>query len=290
MKALKVLIFFVTVFIFCELIALSAPYIYPSEVHQRYLIKDKKEAFYNGRGASGDVYRGQPFRMAIFGASVLRYSDISVGLQERLGHNNIHIDNFSIDLAGLESTLANLKTLKNMGRHYDLLVISHFSRQDFFQFADHFLGRWTVERPFLGLTFFELLTRYVERQKKIDKNLKRFFVLFGKTKKQTKEETIFNLLNHPNYMEVYDHSIREDERIAKNMVYLGPPEFDPERSLAENHIKKIKSLSQEIAKKTYWLKASTFWHPHMLKRYSKDYRMIVQARSFYKRKPKISQR
>ena len=47
-----------------------------------------------GQGARGDIYRGQPFKIAFIGSSDLRGRAITQKIKEILGRDTVHIDNF----------------------------------------------------------------------------------------------------------------------------------------------------------------------------------------------------
>ena len=65
----KIVLFSLATLLFFELIARCAFYLYPGETYKKYITG--KHLKTNGVGAKGDLYRGQPFKIAFMGASDL---------------------------------------------------------------------------------------------------------------------------------------------------------------------------------------------------------------------------
>ena len=167
-KRLYTLRFFLAALFFFNLIGLVAFSVYPKEIHQKYLLKKDENIVvekYNGLGAIGDVYQGQPFRIAFFGTSVLLSHDlnfddkISQKLKQILGERKVHIDNFSIGSVGVDAVLLQMKVLRRLGIQYDIVFLSiplNYYKDEggignFEQYHYYFSRRWLAEDNILAL-------------------------------------------------------------------------------------------------------------------------------------------
>ena len=181
MKKFFPLLFIGTVLLFFELIVRSSFYIYPTETYQKYFIKKKPPGHmtkifgtfsnkFNGSGAIGDVYKGQPFKIAFLGSSDLSGVYLSFKknpteqIKSLLEPDNVHIDNFSIPSMGVDAIIWQMKSLYRKGRYYDIIVCGVDElREGFFQ--DQFANRWIFISGTNPIAFTIKLKQFFDRSK-----------------------------------------------------------------------------------------------------------------------------
>ena len=258
--------FFFFVLVFFNLIGLIAFLIYPNEIYQKYLLKKEKDVIiqkHNDLGAIGDVYQGQTFKVAFFGSSVLEshglnFNDkISQKLKQILGQKEVHVDNFSIGWSGINSTLLQIKSLKRLGYHYDIILVSlslYYQDEPLKQYTFHFSNRWLSENNILA--FPSQIKKFFDRHKKDEKLFRSFY----------KEKSGYHkLLQVLNGKDVVDRELRRHPFIQTRLVDVPiPPQIikKENRKKIQYHIEQIKQEAGEIADQIYWAPLRMAYHPN----------------------------
>ena len=132
---LKHFAFILLIFWFIELFSRYIYIVFPYESHQRYgyinSTKDIHGKFHklniNGRGAIGELSRGQKIQVAFFGTSAL-FDGISMNknwpeLFRKYNIDNIHVDNFGFFGTTFQILKGQLESLCHLKRNYDFSVI-----------------------------------------------------------------------------------------------------------------------------------------------------------------------
>lgn len=152
-----------------------AYYFWPLEFFQRYYNSEnyqnhqfdfnepsRNHYHVNGLGAVGDIYKGQPIRIALFGESPTHQKELSMEkrwpelMRSHWGKNKVHVDNFSIGNISPINILRELKFLKKLGIRYDLIFLSfNYSPKDPANNITYD-ARW---QPRKGLSLFYLLKK-----------------------------------------------------------------------------------------------------------------------------------
>lgn len=252
MKKLKIFGFFFCVLVWFKLISYLGFFIYPSEVHQKYL-----PGQHNGLGAIGDVYQGQPFKIAVFGSSTIQ--GISKELKNTLDNKKVHIDDFSVENHYFESIISQMKTLKRLGKHYDIVWISfpmwtHHDKQE--QMLYHFSHRWFTKESLW--TFPHIIINFFNRKKEhkneeLFKLYKKYFTTFilpSNTKLPKQPETIettkmsSSLLEHLTTFKLPSHKKAEAIFIKHH----------------RHNIEKLMHASEKIGDKIYFSPIRFSWN------------------------------
>ena len=297
-KAGQTFLFLVLTVGFCELISRYAFYFYPGEIHQRYLIKKDHEGKIrkkvNGRGAVGRAYRGQPFKIAIFGnstieADYLLFSErLSSQLEMALGEGLVHVDNFAIDGHWLDGLLDSMASIRRRGLYYDIILMGYFSegwppplRN---QYRNHFSLGWSFgENPshfWYFLKKFEKRRRPSEKYSNLSKKNNR-----EKVDQNKKNEKFIDQIRQGE--NVYDQSFHHSSYVQERMIYEKPPKEHLASEQIEKNISEIADIGRKIAKKVYFLELGYFWHSKMLPGYDEFYMCVLPVRNFNKESPRF---
>lgn len=136
-RLLNIFLFLLFTLVFLELLSRSGYLLFPHEEHQRYgAASDLK---FNGRGAIGNLFKGQNTTVAFFGGSSL-FSGVPMTknypqLLKKYSKNQIHVDNFAFYVESWETLDKKLDVFCKRKYSYDLLVLqlSHlFKSEDIF--------------------------------------------------------------------------------------------------------------------------------------------------------------
>lgn len=269
-KQLYTLGFFLSVLSFFNLIGLIAFSFYPNEVYQKYLLKKEDGVIIqkqNGFGAMGDMYQGQPFKIAFFGSSILESNDlnfndkISQRLKQILGQNKVHVDNFAIGWSHITSSLSQMKSLKRRGYRYDIVLFSlglYYEGEDFRQYTFHFSKRWFAEDKILAIP--SQIKKFFNRHREREKLLRLFY----------KEETEYqraqrNLLKALNGEDVIDGKIRQLLTIQTRLADVPLRSHNIKKAKKEigYRIKKITQVAKKITDKIYWAPIRVAYHSNI---------------------------
>ncbi|MCY4523564.1 MAG: hypothetical protein OXB84_02370 [Halobacteriovoraceae bacterium] len=281
-RVLITIFFFITTFGFCELISRYAFKFYPNEIHQRYTLKFKNVKI-NGRGAIGNPYKGQPFKIAIFGNSTIEINGLSFLLEKELGKDNVHVDNFSRNKSWLESTLAHIKKLNSLNYKYDIIIIGYFYENQSIerQYKNHYSSRWMPlfenATSFFHLHFFHFLKEFEKRRRPDEK----YSILIKENKSSSnndeneKVEQFIQILSQGS--DVSDIEFRHSPFVLSRLAYSSPVEsFDVnDNNKAQALIAQIEKYGKYIAKEIYWLELRYLWHPRILAGYNKKYEYVL---------------
>ena len=301
MKVGKRLLFFICVFFFCELLARYAFDFYPSEMYQKYYQEKKNGVIikrYNGRGAIGDAYKGQLFKMAVIGnsqavANTIHFKDkIFVQLKNILGEEKVHIDNFSIGNAHLQSALKQLKTLKRLGRRYDVILMCFFgetlSVDDDKQYHYYYSRRWMKDEQVTPSVFWNLLQKFLKRRKIIEKYTRLFSLnpiirYLGIKSKPEQVTPIIPKIERKRF----DRELRQSSFVLQRLVDFRIPKENPAKQRIQNAVVRVKTQGEKITDNIYWGDMKKLWHPKMKKSYEINYVSIIPAQDFKSNDPEF---
>ena len=294
MKKFYLLTFFLCVLFFLNLIGSLAFFIYPKEIHQKYLLEKQEDIIikkHNGLGAIGDSYKGQAFKIAFFGTSILEShkvnfnEKISQKLKYKLGDKKVHVDNFSIGWATVDSIILQMKALKQLGHHYDIILISvelnkkiRKDNRRYSQYNFHFSRRWMTEN--LMLSFPEQIAYFFKRYRYREKPLEVFgniiddirllFKWFSYNKKLASHEysdtrrKVEKVLSGYALFEM-EKKIRNHPLIQSKLADIALPQTLSSKKYKRilRGIKKLKKAGEEIADHIYLAPVRVIWHPDL---------------------------
>lgn len=275
--------FIIFVFLGLEGISRIAFYIWPLEVHQKYLIKKSGEDIlraHNGRGARGSIYLGQPIKIAIFGSSITELHYIkqnltwSEQLKKYLG-NDIHIDVFAVG-TGDKTVEDIMRTLIAQDYHYDIillqLVLSHaelyLSKARLYE--QHYSGRFLAP-DHIKSHFVWYLKKWWEQKKSDDIFEVKWSPINFLSSPQTKK--ISKVIKAPKTIS-YSKDIRQSQIVKSRLVDL------PQSWVDEIHERWLfhKNKADEILSAAHRLGDYVLWGPDGIA-YDKD--MLESYKDIY---------
>ncbi len=130
------------------------PYLCSSQpsAHDQFVTSSTSRFITNGRGARGSIFHDQPFRIAILGSSTSADSLLDQDdtwaevLRDHLGKERVHVDNYAVDGNSNKEVAFFLKTLKESGPQYDMMIFMlHWAKlesRDTARLAFPFSGQW----------------------------------------------------------------------------------------------------------------------------------------------------
>ena len=292
MKVLRVFGFIVVFLLSLEILFRFSGSVLPQEAWQRYEFDDYPAGpeIGNGLGAIGRDYKGQAFRIGIFGTSPNMMPDVQLDkkwsgiLSKKLGRENVHIDNYAIAHTYAASVIEQMKAILKRGIQYDLVLVGVvFHRRPgslFDQRHFHFSKRW-LSSGNGPLVFPEMLGRYFDRRKNAEAYLEK---LFGQ-KNNSIERQMGKVFSGE---VVYGRSLRQHDEIKARLRDSPLPKASKEQ--LENFHKQvieIKELAAKISKKLVWTPVRTAFSEDMLSSYFQIYEMVLPVRSFDKNNPRF---
>ena len=245
--------------------------IFPYEDHQRYgdiKFKERGQNHHfkiNGRGAIGDIFKGQNIQIAFFGTSSL-FHRVPINktwpeLLKKSSNSKIHVDNFGFFLETLENVKKKLQGLCYLKKFYDVLIIqlSYISDKSDSSYQDRFLPS---KNSFLQS--YQQIKKWYNRQ-----TTPQFFTLF----------------NPPSY---YLHNPHDDLNDIVDQQQLRPKLYDffvdhkidilPEKTDKISHlIPKIINKAYCISDKVFWFSEPFAWSDNMLKSYEDIYYSVQKV-------------
>ena len=294
-RAKRTLLFFILTISFCELISRYAFHFYPGEVYQRYLIKKNhlgeimKKV--NGRGAVGKPYRGQPFKIAIFGNSTMEANDlnfserISSQLEKALGDDIVHVESFAVAHSWLDSLLGSMKSLKRRGPYYDIILMGYFAEEGIpsikHQYTNYFTLRWSFGEKIFHLWHF--LKNFEERRRPSEKYSMLYKNTPRKIDQNKKMEEFIDQVSQGK--QVHNKDFHLSSFVQERMIYEAPPKQHPHSEYIEKRIAEIAKIGKKIGKKIYLLELGYLWHPKRMPEYDELYIDVMPIQNFDKKSP-----
>ncbi len=253
----KGLIFILSAFLLLEGISKSAFYLMPFEIHQRYTWNENHKKSFNGLGAQGDLYLGQPIRIAVFGSSIAYMPNLPMHLtwpqllKSEWGSDRVQFDNFGIGWNKAPTLLKQLRALQRRGQKYDL-VIMYFSvpRNGRWQQKDvlsmHYSSRWYTESDVTS-SFLELTKRWLKRRIEVESNL--------------------TLWKAARAFEVYDDQLRQSDEVRSRLVEVKSAGFMRSKYLKEieENIDETLNELKKLSSRILWIPERIAFHPEMKK-------------------------
>ena len=314
------LIFILTALFFFELIVQNAPRFYPRESYQKYLIEEQHGKItkkHNGIGSMGNVYKGQPFKIAFLGMSELAavglpyFQGISKQLKQLLCPDKVHIDNFSISFLDGKSAIWQLESMAWRGRTYDIIIFSTNGDDDPFAYANHFAFRWTISVPF-PYAFLSALNNFFYRRRELEPLFRLFphpslytrILKFLRIipQKEERNELLHRLLDRGDdggydfpqnaqafldqvfrgeELTEYTFQIRQYPQVTDRLIYrpLAQLKIKVNQSFT-NTLAKIKEMAEKMSSRLYWVPKTFAYHPEMILSYNKIYRITRPSDNF----------
>ena len=264
MKKLKIFGFFLLTLIWFKIISYIAFFIYPAEVHQKYSTN------INDLGAEGDIYQGQPFKIAIFGSSNL--NNIGIKLTHTLGNEKVHIDQFIIGNYYYNSITSHMRTLRRLRRYYDIVWIS-FPTWSYYnekrQLHYHFSNRWFTEEKLWE--FPQIMIKF-----------------FNRTKTRENEpllSTLENIFSFKSRKKEFPWKWKSQSKIKMNLKSLKLlTNFSPPPSLKtiditfrkynQDRIEKLIHSAKKIGNKIYFSPVRYIWHSKLPDDFYTDFDLL----------------
>lgn len=264
---IKNILFVIVIACLFEIFSRYGHIIFPYEDHQRYGYTQNKKSFItspfqkiNGRGAIGDLFKGEKKSIALFGTSAL-FDGVPMDktwpkLLTKLSNNSVHIDNFSFFGESIKTLNKKLKSLCKLKRFYALSIIQ-ISHTDLTEeiYTPGYRDRFTPKKKG-GFKTFQQIKKWHSRSQN-----NQFFNFFKKKPfYHTYNLEEITTLKRARKMLLQNVFINDTIKIDKKLIN----EISP---LVEEVIKSSFCISKTV----FWLSEPFAWSKNMLRSYDNIY-------------------
>ena len=261
---IKLLLFIITILLFIELLIRNLYVLFPFENYQRYswITNNNYKFKVNERGALGDIYKGQKNQIVFLGNSTTfdnaLYNEtlperLKNKVEEKIGKNTVHIDNFSIGKNNFNNISKQIGSLCRLRRYYKAAVIQNPFQIEFFKIKGPpkpYNENYIPKSGYILQTLLQLKKWYNPN----------FYFFFPKKRK------VFSGIMQNNLPQVRQDSSFQ-ELFIDHEVFLTKEE---KREISET-ITKINHEVSCISKKLLWMIPFYLWSESMLNSYFKKY-------------------